>query len=168
MIDQCTTHRVKRGLFDGIGIGMKKLFGVITEGDIQKLQNEINAIENGLSNYTQGFVSILDTLYSLERHTDDCVDNIKLGLEYSSRMINSTAANLMRLEAYANESRSQISIIQNEIKSKRYSNLRFTMSVTHGHNLDSLRSLTKSQLQASSELMYGRIPVMLITPEMIS
>ena len=37
MIDQCTTHRVKLGLFDGIGIGLKKLVGVTTEGDIQKL-----------------------------------------------------------------------------------------------------------------------------------
>ena len=111
----------------------------------------------------------MDTLYSLEIHTDDHIDNSKNGLGYTSCMINSMVTDLMRLAAYAIGSRSQIYIIQNEIKLIRYySNLLFSMSVTHGHNLDILLSLTKLQLQALSELMYGRIPVMLITPEMIS
>ena len=145
------------------------MFGVSVEDDDARLQNEIRTIEHGLRNYTKGFLSTTTSLYSMEIHTNHRIDNIKNGLKYTSPMIKTTASELIRVSQYVNQSSHRLLIMRKEIDAiLYYNNLLFTLSVTLGHNLDILLSLTKSQLFVLSELLYGRIPTVLITPDMIT
>ena len=160
--------RTKRGLINGAGILFKHLFGSATDSDIAKLQNEIDTIENGLHNYTKGFVSAMDSLHSMEVHTNKRISNIRDGLNYTSHMLNTTIIHLKKLTQIAKDSQSAIYVNQLKIESLRHlTNLLNVLQVTHGTNLDVLLYQTKYLTFALSELMRSVIPISLIEPRMI-
>ena len=51
----------------------------------------------------------------MEIHTNHRIDNIKNGLEYTSRMIKTTASELIRISQYVNQSSHRLLIMRTEV-----------------------------------------------------
>ena len=99
--EQCSTHRVKRGLFNFVGDALSFLFGTGTESQVHEVEQKINKlIQNG-----QDIITITDKQAVL-------INNLEQVQENMNQVLSSLASSFSRVQHQLNNNLHAINMLQ--------------------------------------------------------